>query len=224
MRVIRLGSAIAAPFALALLLSGVAFASSQHEAGQSAPLVLRVREAGVRNEPGESAETAGRVVFREVLAVLDRREDWLRVRSESTGVTGWVHRYATFPRVQQRSLAGLPVPTGVVLITDIRDYQGGAAEYAFTPSGWVYVASVAGDAARVAAIDVAETLQPTLVIMPGQAVVFGDRVRLPAGPFRIMVFRAQGPTGRFQEAMIRNPRKGVLYHLGNTGALLALPD
>jgi hypothetical protein len=242
MRLAQLGSALVAAFALTLLRPGTTVARAQQKAGEAVPLVLRVREAKVRNDPREAADSIGHVVFREPLVVLERREDWFHVRSESTAVTGWVHRYATYPRAQQRRLAGRPVPTGVVLITDIRDYQGGTAEYAFTPSGWVHVASVAGAAARVAAIDVAENLRPALVIVPGQAVVFGDRVRLPAGPFRVMVFRGEAgaaapggvrngitalrpePTGRFQEATIRSPRCGVLYYLGDRGAILELPD
>jgi hypothetical protein len=242
MRLAQLGSALVATCAVALLRPGAAVACAQQEAGQAVPLVLRVREANLRNDPREGADSIGHLVFREPLVVLERREGWLRVRSESTAVTGWVHRYATYPRAQQRRLAGRPVPTGVVLITDIRDYQGGTADYAFTPSGWVHVASVAGAAARVAAIDVGQDLRPALVIVPGQAFVFDARVRLPAGPFHVMVFRGEAgaaapggvrngltalrpePRGRFQPATIRSPRRGVLYYLNDRGAILGLPD
>jgi hypothetical protein len=238
----QLGSALVATFIVTLLRPGTTVAYSQQEAGQAAPLVLRVREASMRNDPREAADSIGHVVFREPLVLLERREDWFRVRSESTAVTGWVHRYATYPRAQQSRLAGRPVPTGVVLITDVAAPPRKSLEYAYSPSGYLFFRSVAGSAARVAAIDVGQDLQPALVIVPGQAFVFDARVRLPARPFRIMVFRGDAgaaapggvrsgitalrpePTGRFQEATIRSPRSGVLYYLGDRGAILELPD
>lgn len=223
MRATLIGSALVATSAVTLFQSGATTRHSQQVAGQSGPLVIRVREAGVRNDPRETADTVGRVVFGEPVVTLDRREDWFRIRSESTGVMGWVHRYATYPRAQQSSLIGRPVPTGVVLITDIAAPPRRSLEYAYTRSGYVLFQSVAGSAGGVMAIRVGSDLQPALLIQPGQALVFAEDVRLPARPFSITVTRAQGATLRVQEAIIRRARNGVLYYLSEQGVFVELP-
>ena len=57
--------------------------------GKKPHFVVKVKSLNIRKAPGTQARIVGKAEYGQLLQTLERREDWVRVRSE-TGVTGWV--------------------------------------------------------------------------------------------------------------------------------------